>query len=451
MRIRPTMRGLRAGITLTEILISIMIMGVGMLALATLFPLGLDQLRKAARSSRSAMLIETATSEISSRDLLYPASFRVNNYGYPFDPFTEDPASAGEVGNIAAGIDRVPLPGSSYYQAAFPLPGNAPTKLAGGTGLPVCYDPLWWFEINKASGNTILPSLAANSEFRFGSGIGIIRQEGSTTPSAYGLQRITNFPLDPTVARLDLRDPGSLFASPDDPSMQTDGARYTVLLPDGTVRPGNGGASAVVPDLSNASLNREYNYTWMFTGKQTDVTNGTIFDGDLVIFDRRPFAVAQVAGRNTALGETVVEAIWGYDSNPERDNQGNALAYGRNKRTVLLRWSASQPDPDVRTGGWIADVTYERSSAAEVQLFYSAGARGSYAAQRCYWYRIAKKADVTTDTVYTGYRQMVVTLTSDVRAKTKFLPTAAGSPPVVNAALICPSVVNVVSRVFYTR
>ncbi len=30
-------------------------------------------------------------------------------------------------------------------------------------------------------------------------------------------------------------------------------------------------------------------------------------------------------------------------------------------RTVLLRWYASQPDPVVKAGDWIADVTYERS------------------------------------------------------------------------------------------
>ena len=34
----------RSGITLTEILISILIMGVGLISLATLFPIGLDRI-----------------------------------------------------------------------------------------------------------------------------------------------------------------------------------------------------------------------------------------------------------------------------------------------------------------------------------------------------------------------------------------------------------------------
>ena len=48
--------GLRRGITLTEILISILIMGVGLVSLATLFPIGLLRLREAQRQTRSAYL-----------------------------------------------------------------------------------------------------------------------------------------------------------------------------------------------------------------------------------------------------------------------------------------------------------------------------------------------------------------------------------------------------------
>jgi len=62
----------RAGITLTEILISILIMGVGMISLATLFPLGLSRIRQAARYSRSTLLAETAIDDSSSRSVNSP-------------------------------------------------------------------------------------------------------------------------------------------------------------------------------------------------------------------------------------------------------------------------------------------------------------------------------------------------------------------------------------------
>src|SRR6185437_8708601 len=65
----------RSGITLTEILISILILGVGMVSLATLFPLGLIRFRDAQRNIRSAYLFQTALSEIKTRDLLSSDSF----------------------------------------------------------------------------------------------------------------------------------------------------------------------------------------------------------------------------------------------------------------------------------------------------------------------------------------------------------------------------------------
>ncbi len=67
--------GLRRGITLVEILISILILGVGLVSLATLFPIGLLRLREAQRQSRSAYLYESAAADVTARGLLNPTSF----------------------------------------------------------------------------------------------------------------------------------------------------------------------------------------------------------------------------------------------------------------------------------------------------------------------------------------------------------------------------------------
>src|SRR3954451_5442190 len=81
----------RSGITLTEILISIMIMGVGMVSLATLFPLGLLRIREANRMSRSALLAESAFADMSARNLLNKESF-LNPLLNPFrNPLVPDP------------------------------------------------------------------------------------------------------------------------------------------------------------------------------------------------------------------------------------------------------------------------------------------------------------------------------------------------------------------------
>src|SRR5262249_11703927 len=70
----------RPGITLTEILIAIMILGVGLVSLATLFPIGLLRLRDATRSSRTAFLAQSAASDMAARDLLNSRSSASADY-----------------------------------------------------------------------------------------------------------------------------------------------------------------------------------------------------------------------------------------------------------------------------------------------------------------------------------------------------------------------------------
>src|SRR5512135_1736793 len=90
----------RSGITLTEILISILILGVGVISLATLFPLGLLRLRDAQRAARSGYLVESAAADLEARNLLNKSSF-TNVYFSPwyvfagntppnYDPFVQD-------------------------------------------------------------------------------------------------------------------------------------------------------------------------------------------------------------------------------------------------------------------------------------------------------------------------------------------------------------------------
>ena len=109
---RPYQSRSRRGITLTEILIAILIMGVGIISLATLFPIGLLRLRDATRYSRTAFLTESAASDIAARGLLTTQSFIAadmlnfqyfgNFLWYPsglsgtgfYDPLIQDTSSA---------------------------------------------------------------------------------------------------------------------------------------------------------------------------------------------------------------------------------------------------------------------------------------------------------------------------------------------------------------------
>ena len=66
----------RRGITLTEILIAIMILGVGLVSLATLFPIGLLRLRDATRYSRTKYLVDSAAADGTARALFNRAVVR---------------------------------------------------------------------------------------------------------------------------------------------------------------------------------------------------------------------------------------------------------------------------------------------------------------------------------------------------------------------------------------
>ena len=83
--------GLRRGITLTEILISILILGVGLVSLATLFPIGLLRLREAQRQTRSAYLYESAAADVAARGLLNTSSFAYADLLNTYPPNTFNP------------------------------------------------------------------------------------------------------------------------------------------------------------------------------------------------------------------------------------------------------------------------------------------------------------------------------------------------------------------------
>lgn len=422
--------GARRGITLTEILISILIMGVGLISLATLFPLGMVRLRAAQQQSRSALLAESATADLGARSLLLKPSFLIAWYG-TYDPFTQDGA-----GGLSA---------STF-----------------GTGLPICYDPLWRFETG------VTPAVA---EARFAAGVfpngnSFLRADpGDSKPaSGYGLQRITNFA---TTTGWPFVNPETVFVSPDDQVMQNSDAAPQLLTGPNGAGTSQGGLSGVVPQFfpqPNGSYvtQNDFRYTWMFTGYQADATNATAFVGDVVVMDGRPFGFGAVTSpvnsgqtQNVADGETVLEAIFGYSSN----TGGNAVGYGvAADRTVLLRWPATMPDPEIRVGNWIADVTYERtallgnppgSSQVGSRVANTASGGVIYPFQRCYWYQIVKRQDVQADPDVAGFRRMVVQVGSPLKART--LLNQGGTVVNINVALFMPSVVNAFPRTIFVR
>jgi hypothetical protein len=481
-----TRRG-RSGITLTEILISILIMGIGMISLATLFPLGLLRIRSAQRDQRSVTATYQAIADGSGRNIFWEnwikgspwfyGPYAGTIYGF-YDPWIQDMSPGGTLPNPSStitgadGLTYIDPTNVGVYRG-FGIDGETYSLLTGhiglpyvpGQGLPVAIDPLWWAETYRQD-QTIVPT---SNSFRFATGIGYIRNDPnpgtySPLPSAHGLQRLTTIeffnPLTTTTMAYTQALAGDVFTSPDDPVLQADTDANT-LKGAMDLGPSGVGGSPILPLLGTGGVSQEeYDYTWMFTGHRVGTSTGTIYDGDVVIFHKRPFGYENFGGSDSqiATGERVIEAIWGYGTTISPPTA--TVGYSPNDNTVLLRWYAADGDPDVRVGGWIADVTYEQSWSEENTRFgLGAPLLQLYPGQRCHWYRVIRKTDpiAETDPSVTdpvganpgSYRRMVVTVGTSLKAKT--LLTTTGIPYHVNAALVNPYVVNVYSKIFFSR
>ena len=468
----------RSGITLTEILIAILIMGVGLISLATLFPLGLLRLREATRSSRGGLTFETAANDIDTRVLFYKPSFTQTWYWtldnnkniVPRDPFVQDASPSGAVlGVLASGTNQV-IGGVNL---------GAVNNVGLTSGLPFCYDPLWR-SITKVMPNSGLadPTLTVQASFvsgvapdeaRFGAalfGAGLtpyaVRTDpDGNPPSAHGLQRLSNFiPWSNAGFYLNYQYPFTSFnwsllanQQPPDVAGNVFTSNDDVVFNSFTGNPNL--PSPLLPDMTTGGPQADYRFTWFVTGHQVDAGgNGAQFAGEVVVCDGRPFGWDTVPGQsfNAPAGETVVEAIYGYGKPSGSGPQGTANG---SDRSVLLRWPTSISDPQVRVGGWICDVTYERIPQNYRNRLVGGNAAfpvsaGSLA--RCYWYQVAKRSDPQADTLASSaspvpYRSMTVTLTSPVRVKT-LLNASDGTPAHVNVALVMPSVINVFPRAF---
>jgi len=508
-----------AGITLTEILISILILGVGLVSLATLFPIGLLRLRDAQRMTRSAYLVQSATADVEARGLLSSSSFiaaDLLNVPNGFNPWY-----LSQVENIE--YDPLVQDTPAYGADPFAVNPNAPpafltlgasTATSGGNGLPFAYDPLWRYFTSPAASIPPNPPIgtylydnnaawanypgAVAPEARFGAGsfvttstsVSLLRPDpfDNGLASAHGLQRLTNYnrvsyvnangqtiPVMPSAAGIP-----STFVSPEDVVWQeSTNPNYNVAFLGGSV----GTPSTVLPDLSlstdrfgNPTSTNDWRFSWMVTAQQNNTSNGAAFEGNIVVFENRPFSLDAITVGGTTFyqpaGETVVEAVYGpsHNTSPPQAAQGYGVGADR---TVLLRWYASLPDPLVRVGDFIADVTYERSQSLVYTRFYqntapptpplvgvpnplNNGEWDNLPAQRCFWYQVQKVTPAQPDPALgVNYRSMTVYVNRPLDAKTLLggpgSTVGQGNPVVMNAALICPYVVNVIPQTFFVR
>ncbi len=496
----------RRGITLVEILISIMILGIGLVSLATLFPIGLLRLREAQRQSRSAYLYESAAADVASRGLLKAYSFTYADlFNAPYTNNTRWYWSPSLNGGTGGYYDPLIQDRAAYLDAkGNPLDPNdttnpgATSTASGGYGLPFAYDPLWRYQTDYANGGIYLydvnnpdysttPGITPEARFAAGEvfrNVYPADNDGNGAPSAYGLQRLTNFNRPSLMPAAGLVP--NIFVSPEDVVWQ--GSTETSIWPNSQASPTSisGQFSPVLPDLGltrqdangNASTTLDWRFTWMVTAQQNNTFNGASFDGNIVVFENRQFGldaiqVKTALGSTTvyqATGENVYEGVFGYSKTVVQDNN-YSYGYGAGAdRAVLIRWDGSnpaQPDPVVKVGDWIADVTYERSQTTVLNRFLMFNGGGgvpnplnngewdNLPAQRCFWYQVQKITPAQIDPLLgSPYKSMVVYVNRKLEARTLLYPSGTpnqGKPLYTNAVLVCPSVVNVIPQTFFIR
>ena len=446
----------RRGVTMTEVLIAIMILGIGMTSLMTLFPIGLMKLRDARRNNRASLLAENVASDLKTRDLLSRYSFAATlnasgvTGGNLFDPWTKDIQALYDKANAANVIE---------------------IQTATGFGIPIvcCYDPLFYSNLaytqSPAFSNV---AQLVDPKFRFGRAFGndLRSDPDGSRASGFGLPRLTN--IWPALAASTLPSIGninsvaSIFVSQDDavfPDFENE-ANPKIIDPKSPVTRQN----PILPLVDNASTGayslNDWDYSWIFTGKSRD---RNVFEGDMVIYNKRQFGVNMDASNAVTgiSGERVVEGIFGLGSVPMTTNNGT-MGYAAGKsRKVLLMWPKidGAERPEIKIGGWIADVTYEPYLSTTVSRFmqdFNGDGRPDvdHPGQRCHWYRIVQRSEVTDPWVaepgFTGVSSvanmeaMIVTVDRPVVSKTLLKKNGAGYQPVhVNAALIAPEVVAV--------
>jgi hypothetical protein len=285
----------RPGTTLVEVLVAIFVMGIGMLALLTLFPLGAASMAQAIKDSRAAH-----------------AAIEANSIAEAFaDPDLQTANSTTAVVGIRNNPSLVGTntPNLPFYPNAFTNPGAPPGQPAlfnlGGNnpdGTP--YDG---------------PTYAVLVDpFGFYSSLGSAPQLWVTGQGSQGA----------AIPRRSLR----LFDQ--FAGLQRDNLiRRFFTLQDDILFGKNG-----LADLSTGQVEREGGYSWAYLLRRPRRPSTDVVDMSIVIYNQRPLRLA--GGVNPT------------------ENAYNAV-FDNTQNVITLTWNPNQgqTQPALRAGGWVLDAT----------------------------------------------------------------------------------------------
>ncbi|MBI1913631.1 MAG: prepilin-type N-terminal cleavage/methylation domain-containing protein [Planctomycetes bacterium] len=301
----------RPGITLVEVLVAILITGVGLLALLVLFPLGALEMAQAVKDDRAGHVKHNAAAFAS---IVWPN-------GGPTGLRTDPDVQNGMLNPNGANPS--------------PYPGGAPLDPYGGGTAPVSY---------YLPGGTINPSMSSMSSYPVivdPNGYWANKTAAVTNPTApFWQDWVAGGPANPNVVL-----PRRVYCEPLKPTSPDMGSqmtrrwqllRWTTLLDDLTFprdvdyagRAGTG-----------AQVYRTVRYSWAYLCRMPKaITNGPVHMTVIVYSGR--------ALEQATSGETAFSANFGVKTDGTSD-----------PNVVSISWNAGQDPPDLSVGGWILDAT----------------------------------------------------------------------------------------------
>lgn len=400
------LRNHRPGVTLTEVLVALFVMAIGMIALLTLFPLGAMQLSQAIKDDRTTQAANNADYlmrmhwrqyvveplrngmvasngvryPVTERDLVDPTK-RLDPLGVLPDSAYQHYMTAMESPNIdLVGDNQIPTPSVLPNRQQFMPPLSNPATWAtlqdeaSSPSYPVFVDP--YGELTRRTGNFIPSRRWVAGVHQGGSGlpVGIAANDGNRIP-----RRTLNFP---PFFPLIYENP------PYAPVGQNWQYRYATLQDD--VEFGEDGLA------NNANgISRTGRYTWSWVLQRPTQGNRLTTNMTVVVYDQRAYRYAR-NDEETAFTATFIPG-------------STTVSIAYNKLLNL-------PPPSIRSGQWIMDGTITPWDRASGQP------RPQPLIRNANFYRVTAVTDNTLDG---SSGTITFDLQTPIKTPPGFTPTAA--------------------------
>jgi hypothetical protein len=315
----------RSGATLIEVLVSIFVMGIGLLALLVLFPLGALNMAQAIRFDRASHVAQNGAALA---NCIPHNPLSLTDYGIRTDPdLIADPSnSSANYYNQAPGGNGFPLPVLSTT--------NYPTYI--GQSYPIYVDPIG-YQLSKVT-------QGPNTFSIFGKWPATLQPPSATNPA------ITGF------ARTSLS-----FFTAATPAPTLGQIAHWLTLPDDIEFDENGKPALPAGATPGGGIKRDARYSWAYMVQMPSWNPGgaspqNTADVNVVVYERRPLLAASGPTPADMPGESSYEAY-----------AGTQLANGVTppSNVIVLRWDPTlgQQPPPIRKGGWIYDATVVPNTA----------------------------------------------------------------------------------------